>query len=432
MAPDWAQYHQGEPSDVSVTLVFFAAVNLAIIFLAIAVPLGNRRFSLSRTIDAPRETLWSALHPFGADAGWSGQILAAEPDPDGRGGTITLSWIGRDNLPIRRRIAIDEISPGSAFAERVIDDSSLDAAFWANWESLVQLEEQPDGKVKVTITRGDRYRGAAFLVFRWFAARRELVKLKTWAETGRYKPGGLFEHPVTQIAMAGLSALVLWPVFGLDAGGFTLALALTLVIGLHELGHMAAFRIMGHRSARMIFIPVLGGVAIGGRPYDSRYEIAFVALMGAGFSALLLPAAIAGHDMAFAAGNRALASFLGAVAACAAFFNLANLVPVWKFDGGQVLRQITPDRSVARFAASMAVLLSVAGFGWLAGMQPPALLTGCAVMTLLSVITVNSGVKPRMAMKPIKPGERALISAGLAAAICVHGTGMVWAIQSFF
>ena len=413
-------------------LILFAALNLAIIFLAIAAPLGTRHFTLSKVIRAPRARLWDAMHPFGTQAGWSGQIVAAAPDAGGETGEISLSWVGRDNQPIRRRIVVETLTPGLAFRERVVEDSSLDASFWAHWQGLVRFTELPDGAVRVTVTRTDRYRGAAFLVFRWFAARRELAKLKTWAETGVHRPGGLFEHPLTQCAMAGLSALILWPVFGLTGTGFLLALALTLAITFHELGHIAAFRLMGHRSARMIFIPLLGGIAIGGRPYDSRHEIAFVALMGAGFSALLVPVAILGHDLAGTAGHGSLAAFLGAFAACAAFFNLANLVPVWKFDGGQVLRQITPETGPARMVASMTVLLAVSGFGWLGGVPVEALLTGCAVMALLSMITANTGVKPRAAMKPITGRQTALIACGFAAAIAVHGSGVVWAMQVFF
>ena len=41
----------------------------------------------------------------------------------------------------------------------------------------------------VTLSRTDRYRGAAFLIFRYFALRRELGKLKIWAETGKYRAG---------------------------------------------------------------------------------------------------------------------------------------------------------------------------------------------------------------------------------------------------
>ena len=124
-----------------------------------------------------------------------------------------------------------------------------------------------------------------------------------------------------------------------------MAAVLTTVVALHELGHMAAFRLMGHRKVRMIFIPLLGGIAIGGRPYDSRFEVAFVALMGAGFSAFIVPVAIA-QALFGGRGWRAAAGVLGTLAGCAALFNVANLVPVWKFDGGQVLRQICPNPSV--------------------------------------------------------------------------------------
>ena len=47
----------------------------------------------------------------------------------------------------------------------------------------------------VTLRRTDRYRGLAFLVFRFFAMRRELARLKQWAETGSFVRGGLFERP---------------------------------------------------------------------------------------------------------------------------------------------------------------------------------------------------------------------------------------------
>ena len=119
---------------------------------------------------------------------------------------------------------------------------------------------------------------------------------------------------------------------------------------------MAAFRMMGHRKVRMIFVPLLGGIAIGGRPYDSRFEVAFVALMGAGFSAFLVPIAIAACGYAAGEGWRAAAGVLGTLAGIAALFNIANLVPVWKFDGGQVLRQICPGP--VTLALSSFVLLS--------------------------------------------------------------------------
>ena len=145
---------------------------------------------------------------------------------------------------------------------------------------------------------------------------------------------------------------------------------LTAVVALHELGHMAAFRVMGHRKVRMIFIPLLGGIAIGGRPYDSRFEVAFVALMGAGFSAFLIPIAIASSDLRTARPSAA-AAVLAALAGFAAFFNIANLVPVWKFDGGQVLRQIFPGQ-LTLAVMSFADAVGFPGARHLAGLSDAA------------------------------------------------------------
>ena len=221
----------------------------------------------------------------------------------------------------------------------------------------------------VTMRRTDRYRGLAFLALRYFGMRRELTRLKEWAETGAITRRFLFERPVTQVGFAVLSAFILWPFFGLNRGGFVLAAVLTAVVALHELGHMAAFRLMGHRRVRMIFIPLLGGIAIGGRPYDSRFEVAFVALMGAGFSAFVVPLAIASSNLADMNGLSAAASVFAVLAGFTAFFNIANLVPVWKFDGGQVLRQICPEPFVLA-AVSFATLSAFLLLGRLTGLSP--------------------------------------------------------------
>ena len=50
-----------------------------------------------------------------------------------------------------------------------------------------------------------------------------------------------------------------------------------------------------------------------------------------------------------------------------AFFNIANLVPVWKFDGGQVLRQICPGPLVLA-TASFATLSAFLALGRLTGL----------------------------------------------------------------
>ena len=221
---------------------------------------------------------------------------------------------------------------------------------------------------------------------------------------------------------------MLWPLFGLNAGGLALAVVLTTVVALHELGHMAAFRLMGHRKVRMIFIPLLGGIAIGGRPYDSRFEVAFVALMGAGFSAFLVPIAIAASDWPAGAGWALAAALLAALAGCAALFNIANLVPVWKFDGGQVLRQICPG-PVAAGAGVVPAALGFLALGQLAGM--PVWLSVCAgaVFAHPQPDHGGGGVKPRHELKPISAIDRFAIAAALLASFAIHGCGVMWAVS---
>lgn len=408
-----------------IVTAILVASNLGLIFLLMTVPLGLRTVRLSRLVAMDRRRLWQALWPLGSDAGWSGEILSAEA-LDGKGlARIVLSWEGRDGEPIERWSQFEEVVEGSHFSMRVIEDTALDASFWANYRESVELVSEGGG-TRVTFRQTDRYRGVAFLVFRYFAMRRELGKLQRWARTGRYRKGGWFEHPLSQVGFAGLSALILWPFFGLHLGGLALAAILTSVVALHELGHMAAFRLMGHTKARMIFIPLLGGIAIGGRPYDSRFEVAFVALMGAGFSAFLVPVVIAASTFAGAEGHRLAAMLLATLAGCAALFNIANLVPVWKFDGGQVLRQICPG-PIALALASFFLLSAFLALGRQAGFSSGFLLAAGAIFSILSLLTVGSGVKPRHELKPIRTIDRLAMAAALLAVFAIHGYGVLWA-----
>lgn len=407
-----------------ILIYILVGFNLGLIFMLMAAPIGVRTFSVTRKIDATREQLWQALWPLGDDAGWSGEIVAATPIGTDRA-LLELSYEGRDGKPIRRHVGLDDVTEKTGFAIRVIDDSSLDHSFWANYRAEVALAESDDA-TRVTFRRTDRYRGIAFMIFRYFAARRELAKLDRWIETGEYRKGGLFEHPATQIGFAVLSTCLIWPFFGLTLQGLIFATMLTVVVALHELGHMAAFRLMGHKRVRMIFIPLLGGIAIGGRPYDSRFEVAFSALMGAGFSAFFVPVAIVGSGVAAAAGMTHMATALVIFAVFLGLFNLANLVPVWKFDGGQVLRQICPSASWLA-GASFMLLAAFLGLGHIIGLPSYLLIGAGAVVAILSLMTAGSAVKPRHELRPILAPERAALAAGLVSVFSVHAISVYWA-----
>lgn len=401
--------------------------NLGLIFMLMAAPIGTRVFTVSRTIKAPREKLWNALWPLGEDASWSGEIASAY-GVGGSGGQawLELSYEGRDGKPIRRHVVFDNVIDETRYTMRVADDSSLDYSFWANYRAEVGLADTVNGATKVTLSRTDRYRGIAFMIFRYFAAKRELAKLDRWAQTGEYRKGGIFEHPATQVGFAVISTFLIWPFFGFTLEGLIFAAMLTAVVALHELGHMAAFRLMGHKSARMIFIPILGGIAIGGRPYNSRFEVAFSALMGAGFSAFLIPLTVFGSNIAANASMYHVSTLLVIFGVFLGFFNLANLMPVWKFDGGQVLRQICPD-SVTLAGSSFLLLTAFLALGHALGLPPAILLGAGIVVAILSLITVGVSVKPRHDLNPILKWERIALACGLLAVFAIHANGVFWA-----
>jgi Zn-dependent protease len=411
-----------------VMTVLLIGINLGLIWLLMAAPAGERTVTVRRKIAATPAQLWSALFPFGANALWDGTYISIHRTDDNQA-DVEIAWDGRDGKPIRRTIALSDVEPERGFALRVLNDTSLHNSFWANHSELVTLEANGDGTI-VTIAETDRYRGFAFPVFRYFKNRRHLHALAGWAETGAYKKSGWFESFPAQAGMAMLSILFLWPFFGLTSLGLLMSAVLTSVVIAHEAGHMFAFRAMGHKTARMIILPFLGGIALGGRPYNTHFEVGFSALMGAGMSVFPVIAAITLFKPLEAAGYNTAATIVGAFGAIGAVFNLGNLVPVWKFDGGQVIRQIFRSRAgqgIASFLLLGGLLLA----GNTAGFSSQALLIIGAVFALLSVVTAGSGVKPKFALVPMTPAERVLVFTGLIAAFTAHAFGTVWGFTVF-
>lgn len=413
---------------VYIFLALLAVVLL--LWLLLAAPIGIRRVQARARIAADPDRIWQALYPFGDHVNWNQAIanvrpLATEGDLVGR---IVTTHTGRDGAPIERDFIIDALVPQRSFQLRYRADTALDDSFWRDHAIDVAIMPGDDGHCAVTIAETDCYRGAAFAVFRFFALRRQAAKLKIWAETGQFTQGGLFERPITQFALACLSTLLLWPLFGLTPVGLFLAATLTAVVALHELGHVAAFRLAGHNSARMIFIPILGGIALGGRPYDTRFEVGFAALMGAGFSAFLAALLVIGHMAA----APAMAPFwanalLIAIVICTAF-NLGNLAPIWRFDGGQVIRQVFETRW-GQVAASAAIITCFAATGLALTLPVTLIVAAGLVLLVIGLITSGIGVRPRKPLKPMNGRERLAIACGFAAVFSVHALALIWSVE---
>ena len=105
-----------------------------------------------------------------------------------------------------------------------------------------------------------------------------------------------------------------------------------------------------------------------------------------------------------------------------------GLVPVWKFDGGQVLRQIFP-RQLTLAVMSFLTLSAFLALGRLVGLPIDFLAIAGIVFAILSLITAGSGVKPRYELRPLVRYERAALAAAFAAVFAVHSYGLLWAVD---
>jgi Zn-dependent protease len=419
---------------LSATLLLL--INLGLLWLMMAAPVGRRTITVRRALKATPERIWDAISPKGGAANWHPSVLSSSIRADDPSRVdLSYSYPDRKGRPIRRTLEISRLSEDRlghyAYETRVVEDSALDGEFWKNYREQRTVTAMAGG-ADLVVEQTDTYRGLAYLIFRYFSLRREMRAFEGFLATGKAKSGGwLFEHPLVQVMLGILSTLLLWSFFGFTGSGLLLSTLLTVVIVLHEFGHMAAYRAFGHQHVRMIFIPLLGGIAIGGRPYNSRFEMATCALMGPGMSAFLVPMVIAMHSAVSRAPHHQV--FTGPVLLFLLIlgsFNLLNLLPMYRFDGGQVLRQIFRGRN-SLMAGSFAGTLVILGIGYRVGLSSTALVATLAVFTLMSLIGFGS-IKPKEQLDEMSPGERLMTAFGLYSAMAIHGYAVIFACDRLF
>ncbi|HEY0230706.1 MAG TPA: site-2 protease family protein [Dokdonella sp.] len=166
---------------------------------------------------------------------------------------------------------------------------------------------------------------------------RQAILFNHWAWTQEQAPRLRVQWAF--FAMAALAFVLLGAAFWSVAT----ALAIFLVLIVHEAGHYAAMRIAGYRNLSIRMIPLIGGVTTGSEQHPSALRRAWISLMGP------LPGIVIGWLLlAFrhldASGSVALlaTSFL--------VINGFNLLPLPPLDGGRFLLAIVPPR-YARIAA---------------------------------------------------------------------------------
>lgn len=152
---------------------------------------------------------------------------------------------------------------------------------------------------------------------------------------------------------------------------------LTLVVLVHEAGHLAGMALFGYRDRRMLFLPFLGGVALGRKDNVEPWKEFVVLLLGP------LPGIVAGTAMLVWNTWGGAHQLLLEAASMALAVNLLNMLPVLPLDGGRMLECTLIARwPLARFVFHAISVLVLAAAGLTAGM---GLLTGLAALMALSL-----------------------------------------------
>lgn len=148
-----------------------------------------------------------------------------------------------------------------------------------------------------------------------------------------------------------LFSVVLFMALGALIWSPWLALAILLVVLVHELGHFLAMRAFGYRNVHMLALPLVGGVAIGHDVNPAATRRAWMSLMGP------LPGILIGWGLlaaVFLGTAPQLNDMLWPLALLFLAINYLNVLPVPPLDGAHVVESLLP----ARWARLQVVLLA--------------------------------------------------------------------------
>jgi Zn-dependent protease len=132
------------------------------------------------------------------------------------------------------------------------------------------------------------------------------------------------------LALSVAVSLVLWGLFF----GWLQAVAIVVIILVHESGHALAMRAFGYRDMSMFFLPMLGAIVTGSARDLATWKQALILLAGplpglfAGLAGLLYLSGHPGSGIGFDWQTAALMAVL---------INLFNLLPMTPLDGGQLM-----------------------------------------------------------------------------------------------
>jgi Zn-dependent protease len=309
------------------------------------------RFEFTVLIDAPRDVVWRLST---ADRivlrGPPVVEVSCEAVPDSDGLSVTRFVVsGQPRIQVVTRKLEHDESKGISFARTVPHTLSVPPEDGRDCETGLKVEATPRGTV-LTMSNELTVRSFRDRIVYPIGLRRmaSLIKRECEAEAGTHsRLAALANHGLVLSAVALVS---FWYLLGWQQ-----ALLLSIVVLLHEAGHVAGMRMTGVGVRGIYLIPFFGGAVVPKTAYRTEGRLGFIALMGPSMS--LVP------TLGLAAMYRVTGElqFLQA-ASLFAIINVINLLPINPLDGGLILNSLIG--SVSRKSAQIAGWIGVlAGFG---------------------------------------------------------------------
>jgi Zn-dependent protease len=180
-------------------------------------------------------------------------------------------------------------------------------------------------------------------------------------------------NPLSSLISLAIFALAFYYLISPD---WYLIISIVIILLIHEAGHLLAMRAYGYKHLRMVFIPLVGAVAIGTKEQVGQKERAVILLAGPipgiliGLLLLWLNPQIGNYDV-------------GILGWAFIALNTFNLLPVSPLDGGRLIESLFFNKSeiwsaifTALSAAAMIILIFSIGEAWYLLIFPVFLLAG--------------------------------------------------------
>ncbi len=133
-----------------------------------------------------------------------------------------------------------------------------------------------------------------------------------------------------------------------------MGLVLIAALTFHEAGHLLGMRLFGYKDTQLLFLPFLGGVAVGrDRLVLAPWKRLVILFLGP------LPGIFAGIGILLWSGMPGVSAFWREAGILVLVFNAFNLLPILPLDGGQIMDVAL----VSRFPRLRVVFLLLSGLG---------------------------------------------------------------------